>query len=78
MTVVTKLQEINRPLCQHKVHVGGGQTITRRRREDQTKRLGIPLDQCGARGDFRLDGAVLCRMHAGHVALEILLENGDG
>jgi len=74
---ITPLTEIgaHRPLCTFTIHVAaGGLTEAAKRSAYQRKRLGVPVDQCGKRGDFRVDGAVRCRNHAGHEALNHLLE----
>lgn len=36
-------------------------------------RKGIPLNQCGIRGAFLVDGKPLCRAHAGAAALRHIL-----
>lgn len=73
---ITPLTEIgsNRALCAFKIHVAAGlKTTAAQRGLYQRKRLGVPVDQCGKRGDFRVDGEVRCRAHAGHEALNHLL-----
>ena len=65
----------HRPLCTAKIRVAAGlKTDASQRGAWQRKRLGVPVDQCGHRADFLLNGAPTCRPHAGARALEILLE----
>lgn len=64
----------NRALCQHQVHVVANlATNAARRGAYQRERIGVPVDQCGKRGDFTFAGVVLCRAHAALEALRILL-----
>jgi hypothetical protein len=75
-STIRPLTEIgaHRPLCQHQVRVAAGlKTDASQRGAYQRRRLGVPVDQCGRRGDFTFDGRVLCRAHAGAEALRLML-----
>lgn len=75
---VTSLTEIgkHRPLCEAKVRVAAsGATHSAERRAYVARKAGYPVDQCGTRGDFRVDGKVLCRQHAQARALEHVMAN---
>lgn len=64
----------NRPLCEHKVRVAAGLATTEAQRAAaRRKHIGVTIDQCGKRGDFRFGGVVLCRAHAGQEALRLML-----
>ena len=63
-----------RPLCVHKVRVAAKlATLSARRGAWQRKQIGVPVDQCGKRSDFLIDGKPICRAHAGAMALAFLL-----
>jgi hypothetical protein len=68
---------VHKPLCVAKVRVAAGlKTNTAQHRAWKAKRAGIPVDQCGHRADFTIDGEHLCRPHAGAAALAHLLNEG--
>ena len=76
---ITPVKEIGnrRPLCEVKIRVAAGlKTSAAQRGAYQRKRLGVPVDQCGARADFLIDGQPTCRPHAGAAALNHLLNQG--
>lgn len=78
---IDPLKEIGayRALCVETVRVAAGmKTGTAQRRAFVAKRKGHPVDQCGHRGDFTVDGRVLCRAHAQAAALAHVLENQRG
>lgn len=65
----------NRPLCTMTIRVAAGlASNSAKYGAGQRKRRGVPIDQCGARGDFLVDGEPRCRPHAGQEALRHLLE----
>lgn len=73
---ITPVREIGayRPLCETTIRVAAGiKTTAAQRGAYQRKRLGVPVDQCGARSDFRVNGKPICRAHAGQLALAHLL-----
>jgi hypothetical protein len=76
---ITPVREIGnrRPLCTTTIRVAAGlKTTASQRGAYNRKRLGVPVDQCGARADFIVDGAPTCRPHAGAAALTHMLK-GD-
>lgn len=78
MLKVDPLKEIgaHRALCVETVRVAAGlKTGTAQRRAFVARRAGIPVDQCGHRGDFTVDGRVLCRAHAQAAALAFVIEH---
>lgn len=73
---ITFLREIgsNRPLCERTIRIAAGQaTYEAQRQASKRARLGVPITQCAARADFRIDDVPVCRQHAGQEALSLLL-----
>lgn len=65
----------NRPLCEQKIRVAAGLVTKEAQRGAHRREMrNIPVNQCGRRSDFTVDGTPLCRAHAGQVALAHLLE----
>lgn len=60
--------------CTHRVRVSKTETGQKQRSAYARRKIGVPEDQCGRRSDFIVDGARMCRGHAGAAALEHLLE----
>lgn len=73
---ITPVKEIgsNRLLCVTKIRVAKGlATNAAKYGAFERERKKIPIDQCGHRSDFLVDGAPTCRAHAGAAALAHLL-----
>lgn len=70
----------DRSLCVHQVRVAAGlSTRSSQHGAYERKRKGVPIDQCGKRSDFLVDGQPICRAHAGQMALaQMLKEQADG
>ena len=64
---------VHRPACTHKVRVAGKPTNASKIAAYAREKKGIPVDQCGARSDFLVDGAPVCRTHAGALALNHII-----
>lgn len=60
------------PACEANVRLAEGDTITKRIRVWRAERAGRPVEQCGLRAMYRIDGCPLCLNHAGQRALDIL------
>lgn len=76
---ITSLTEIgaNRPLCTKTIRVAAGvKSNSAKYGAALRKGRGIPIDQCGKRGDYRVDGEVRCSAHAGQEALHHILGTG--
>jgi hypothetical protein len=77
--IIKPVREIgkNRPLCTTKIRVAAGlKTHAAQRGAYQRKRLGVPVDQCGAVSDFIVDGEPTCRTHASAMALNHIINRG--
>jgi hypothetical protein len=72
MTVVLKIR-VPSAICVAAVRVSSRDTFTRRFREQQAKRRNLPIEQCGRRAFYLIDGKPLCMAHAGQRAITILL-----
>lgn len=62
----------DRPLCTHGVRVPKGMSTTLHRRHERERR-GVPIDQCGERASYMVDGRARCTSHAGQQAVTHLL-----
>lgn len=63
-------------MCVGNVHLGDGDSWTKRGRINLAEKRGHPPQQCGNRASHKIDGDALCRSHAGQRALKIL--EGEG
>lgn len=71
---VTEVGAYRRP-CTARVRVAAGLVTTEaQRRAWRMEKAGLPIDQCGARADFHVDGQLMCRMHASAAALKHVLQ----
>lgn len=60
--------------CETTIRVAAGlKTLAAKRGAWQRENIGVPVDQCGKRADFAVDGVPTCRAHAGAAALAHLL-----
>jgi hypothetical protein len=73
---ITKIDAvgIHKPICTFKVRVASHPTYEKQRRIYRQEKDSLPVDQCSIRADFMVDGEPRCRIHAGKLALDHLLE----
>lgn len=66
---------LDKSRCAHPVKVGIVDTLNKRIMHARRSRRGMPDNVCGNRATFTHDGMALCRQHAGHVALLLVLDD---
>jgi len=66
-----------RPPCEQEIRVAEGlKTRCAQHGAWRREQAGLPINQCGSRSDFIVDGSPRCRAHAGQMALNYLIRKG--